>query len=256
MRRLSLCIIMALILAACNNVPATVVVLVTNTPDPNVIQVTVTPAVNPDGTATESSTPVPTIVSTTVPTTASATQPTNSTSTPIIVTIARPSSTPDTLDPNRQPIRTDLYVAQEDFEHGYMFWFSGKNGPVIWVLFITDPNKPNVGEWQSFADTWKDGEAETDPNIVPPDEAHIQPKRGFGKLWRTEPRLREALGWATTPEYELTTTYTYQPNGFYNDKNEWVPQPGDHTIISLSRQTFVLTEPSEGQVRGTWKKLL
>jgi hypothetical protein len=247
MRRLIPWMIMALILAACNNVPATVVVLITNTPDPNVIQVTVTPINNTTNAVTESGAQVATTAAPPVV----ATQSTDQTAPPVISTIARATATPD---PNRQPIRTDLYIVQEDFEHGFMFWFSGKNGPTIWVLF-RDAQGGNSGEWQAFTDTWQEGQPETDPSIVPPDAAHIQPKRGFGKLWRTEPGLRDALGWASTPEYELTTTYTYQPNGYRNDKGEWIAQPGDHLITSLSRQTFVLTEAPEGQVRGTWKSL-
>jgi hypothetical protein len=243
MRRLTLWTIMALVLAACNNVPATVVVVITNTPDPNVIQVTVTPAnILPD-TGTESSTTVATVAQTQdIPT---------QTTQPAISTIARPTVT---VDANRQPIRTDLYIAQEEFQNGYMFWFNGKNGPTIWVLF-KDKSQQNSGEWQSYTDTWQEGQPETDPSIEPPDASLVQPKRGFGKLWRTEPGLREVLGWGITPEYELITTYVYQPNGNYNDRGEWVPQPGDHLITSLSRQTFVLTEASEGQVRGTWKVL-
>ena len=43
---------------------------------------------------------------------------------------------------------------------------------------------------------------ETDPNLVPPNDL-IQPKRGFGKIWRTIPGIQDALGWATTPEFDL-----------------------------------------------------
>lgn len=51
------------------------------------------------------------------------------------------------------------------------------------------------GGWQRFEDTWSEDLPESDPAIVAP-EGLIQPIRGFGKVWRENPEVRERLGWA------------------------------------------------------------
>jgi hypothetical protein len=43
---------------------------------------------------------------------------------------------------------------------------------------------------------------ETDPAFDPPaGSGFYQPKRGFGRVWREQPGVRERLGWATDPEF-------------------------------------------------------
>src|SRR5215467_2966149 len=189
--------VLAVLLAACNTVPPTVVVMViSSTPDPRVLQVTVTPSPGP--------------------VTATSGQAPNATSTPIaqtaapvpLGTVVLTSPPTATLDPLPTEVRGQLYIAQEDFEHGFMFWISTKK--VIWVLTWTD--NPNKGTWREYADTFADGEAEVDPSLTPPANK-FQPKRGFGKLWRTTPGLRDQVGWATTPEFNLNTDYIYQAGG-------------------------------------------
>ena len=100
-----------------------------------------------------------------------------------------------------------IQVAEQVFENGRMFWI----GPTqqIWVMIITDEGR---GDWRIFEDSFVEGEAEFDPEIVPP-EGLEQPTRGFGKLWRENPDLREALGWAITPEFGFVTNYEYHPVG-------------------------------------------
>jgi hypothetical protein len=44
-------------------------------------------------------------------------------------------------------------------------------------------------------DTWEEGQPETG-NLTPPEPGLIDPKRGFGKVWREHPDIREAIGWA------------------------------------------------------------
>lgn len=54
-----------------------------------------------------------------------------------------------------------------------------------------------------------DGEQESDPSIVPPAGLY-QPIRGFGKLWRTNPHVRDGLGWAIAPEQGFHTQWQMQ----------------------------------------------
>jgi hypothetical protein len=145
-------------------------------------------------------------------------------------------------------VRTQVYIAQEDFEHGYMFWISTQRA--IFVLIISADN-PNFGTWSIYPDTYQDSEPEFDPKLVPPSENLLQPQRGFGKLWRTVPGLSQALGWATTPEFDLTTAYVYQPGGYFDAAGNFVPTPGQHFITNLTHQTFMLTETRMGS--GQWE---
>ncbi|MGD2079328.1 MAG: hypothetical protein PVH18_13170, partial [Chloroflexota bacterium] len=77
-------------------------------------------------------------------------------------------------------------AAEQPFEGGVMIWLEA-TGSII--VFFED------GRWQRFEDTWAEGQPENDPAMTPP-EGLFQPIRGFGKLWREQPQVREALGWA------------------------------------------------------------
>jgi hypothetical protein len=74
-----------------------------------------------------------------------------------------------------------------------MFWREDLRR--IYVLY-------NNHTWQTFTDTWEQGDPEYDPSIVPP-AGFYQPKLGFGKVWREQPGVRDNLGWATMQERGL-----------------------------------------------------
>jgi hypothetical protein len=71
-----------------------------------------------------------------------------------------------------------------------MFWRGDLR--LVYVLY-------NDGTWQSFVDLWHEGDMEWDAGIVPP-AGFYQPKRGFGKVWREQPGVRDKLSWATAEE--------------------------------------------------------
>ncbi|GAB4554402.1 MAG: hypothetical protein OHK0023_24480 [Anaerolineae bacterium] len=238
------------ILASCGGMPPVqLVMIISPTPDPNVIMITVTPAPNP-------TTPVPTVTSE-----ASAESPAAAptltslpaSATPNLIVTARtplpPTFTP-TLNVFPTETRAEIYIAQQNFQNGYMFWISTRR--VLWVL-INDPGKPNTGEWRVYQDTFAEGEPEFDPQLIPPSETLYQPRRGFGKLWRTTPGLRDLLGWATTPEFALNTAYVYQPGGVIDPNGKYVPGPGKHFVTTLGRETFALIESAEGF--GRWERV-
>lgn len=93
-------------------------------------------------------------------------------------------------------------AAYQRFEHGFMIWF----GPEAAVyVFYDDPKI-----WQWHRDKFGEGDAESDPSIQPP-SGMLQPVRGFGLVWRTDigpgtASVREALGWALSPEEAYTAT--------------------------------------------------
>jgi hypothetical protein len=92
-------------------------------------------------------------------------------------------------------------AAMQMFEGGRMFWL--KDRDAIFVMYNYGPGLGEEGRWETFIDNFDEGDPETDPAIAPP-VGKLQPKRGFGLVWRTQPRVRERLGWALTGERAYT----------------------------------------------------
>jgi hypothetical protein len=67
------------------------------------------------------------------------------------------------------------------------------------LIYILKPDGP----WSFTGDTWRDGDS--DPPSEAPDGLY-QPVRGFGRAWREQPGVREALGWATAEESGFVST--------------------------------------------------
>lgn len=165
-----------------------------------------------------------------------------------------PTSTPGPAAATRTPrpevfptnTFAEVQIAEQVFEHGRMFWIS--HNRQIWVM-VNDPALPQggAGDWYCFNDTFEEGEPETDPALTPPGEGLLQPARGFGKVWRSDPDLQAGLGWATTPEFDLTSSYTYVPGGTVDDNGRYTPGPGEHRLTTLYSESLSFYED---QVRG------
>jgi hypothetical protein len=152
------------------------------------------------------------------------------------VMTATPSRTP-TQDPFPTPVVGQVFIADQLFERGRMFWIQ----PVgqIWVL-TTDEDGNNI--WQVYEDDFENGMLESDPTIVPP-PGRYQPERGFGKLWRENPEIREALGWASTEELGYNTRYEYHAGGTLVN-GVYEPASGYHVIENLTKEVFTFYEGS------------
>ncbi len=94
-------------------------------------------------------------------------------------------------------LEINTWSAEQTFISGYMFWRSDLR--LIYAVY-------NNGTWESFVDTWYEGDTEWDPTIIPP-SGYIQPKRGFGKVWRDQAGVRDKLSWATTEERGLNASW-------------------------------------------------
>ena len=81
-------------------------------------------------------------------------------------------------------------AAEQNFEHGYMFW----NGDAkrIYVFSTT-------GSWFVYPDTWVEGEPPAN-GADAARRATISRCGGFGKLWLETSQVRDMLGWATGQE--------------------------------------------------------
>jgi hypothetical protein len=94
-------------------------------------------------------------------------------------------------------------AAEQPFERGTMVW--SEVDDLILILF-------NDNSWRAFEDTWSEDQPENDPSLNPPTEM-FQPIRGFGKVWRENPDVRQQLGWALGPELGFETTLQDQGAG-------------------------------------------
>ncbi|MBI5669478.1 MAG: hypothetical protein HZC41_15860 [Chloroflexi bacterium] len=212
--RLFLCLALlsVLLVSGCQGPPPTQYVLV----------VTATPL--PAGGAATSETPAETQQVAAAVTGTATTSPTPSS-----------SATPDS-----RPTATvgQIQVAEQVFEHGRMLWIQPRRQ--IWVMIDSGEGR---GKWLIFDDTFTEGEPESDPDLTPP-PGKYQPERGFGKLWRTNQEVNDALGWGVTPEFGYVSNYEYHPGGTVD-----ALAPGYHILFSLYQERFRFNEAD-----GTWQK--
>jgi hypothetical protein len=121
------------------------------------------------------------------------------------------------------------WAAYQAFEHGHMVWISSRDH--VYVFYDADIPSALAGHWETFEDNFNEGDPETDPSITPP-EGLQQPKRGFGLVWRTQAHVREALGWALSPERGYTVCYG---GGFaQGDTFEAYMNDADNRIMQLN----------------------
>ncbi len=217
--RLGLIVSLTLVLlaTACQGPPPTQIVLVvTATPPPE--QTSEPQAVNTDQSL------VPTASATAIPATGT------------------PTAQP-TADLFPTPTIGQIQVAEQQFEHGRMFWIQPRKQ--IWIIY---DDGSGGGKWEIYQDNFQDGEMESDPNIVPP-PGDYQPERGFGKIWRETPGVRDRLGWGIIPEYGYVSNYEYHPGGEIKN-GQYVQGPGYQILFSLYQDKFQFNEAD-----GTWKKV-
>ncbi|MBI5714252.1 MAG: hypothetical protein HZC38_12645 [Chloroflexi bacterium] len=144
------------------------------------------------------------------------------TPTPIVITaVTTPTAIPATATVAAAPsypapTQINIAAVYEPFERGFMIYLSDRKQ--IWVfirptLANTTTNLPvNFGQWLAYADTFKDGEPETDPTFAAPTRL-LQPKRGFGKVWRENAPVRVGIGWALDWEVPYNASLTTYPIG-------------------------------------------
>ncbi len=104
--------------------------------------------------------------------------------------------------PEACPADAGQYSAQAEqtFQRGRMIWVETLDR--IYVVF-EDGAAP---AWAQYPDEFAEGMPERDDSLVPPPGLD-QPVRGFGLVWRSNPRVQERLGWATSPEIPYEGMY-------------------------------------------------
>lgn len=102
------------------------------------------------------------------------------------------------------PARTARIVLQP-FERGWMVWIGYDSGGTVTVLY-------DGGRIATYPDTWTEAQPANDPTLTPPAYL-LQPVRGFGLVWRTQPGVRDGLGWATLAEGPYETQIQNRSTG-------------------------------------------
>ena len=106
----------------------------------------------------------------------------------------------------------DVRAAEQTFENGTMVWNAPYSRtfsllPTIHVVIHgTYPMR-----YAASIDRWTEDQPETAGQTPPP--GMYEPRRGFGKVWREEPGLRDRLGWATQLEREDLATVVELESG-------------------------------------------
>lgn len=91
-------------------------------------------------------------------------------------------------------LRSDVSTSWQPFENGMMLWVQNADGSgTIYVMHYD-----NGSFWRAFPDTYVEGES-VNEGLVPPPGLYV-PQRGFGKLWRDNEWVRNALRYPTLPE--------------------------------------------------------
>jgi hypothetical protein len=108
------------------------------------------------------------------------------------------------------PMLERVPASAQLFEGGRMIWVDlGSRTRRIIYVFPGNPIDSAAGledpPYAVFADTWDESQP-IDSGLTPP-PGRYEPQRGFGKVWREHPEIREQLGWAITPEQPGTANY-------------------------------------------------
>lgn len=93
---------------------------------------------------------------------------------------------------------------------------------IVYVLFAD-------GTYQSVNDTFDPAVDPASGDQTPPDGL-VEPILGFGKVWRAEPGVREALGWVTANETPGDGRYQI----FWGGHMVWLSQT-DQTYVFADR---------------------
>lgn len=96
-----------------------------------------------------------------------------------------------------------LPLSEQAYQGGAMLYRADNNQILVLVR--------STGRWQAFPNTWRAGEVLTPLGNRPP--GTFEPLRGFGKLWRDQPAVKNQLGWPVYEERSALGTVQSFQNG-------------------------------------------
>lgn len=134
---------------------------------------------------------------------------------------------PTSYHPRVTPAAWEVATALQPFEQGTMLWSDHVGWYEQAVIYVIHAD----GTYQRFDDTFDPATDPVNGGETPP-AGLLEPGYGFGKLWRNEPGVRAALGWASAAEQS-------GPGRFETFEG------GDMIYLSQTGQTYVF---ASGQV--------
>jgi hypothetical protein len=126
-------------------------------------------------------------------------------------------------------------VARQQYERGVMLYV--QELPQIGTIYALKTD-PQPLRYTVHADTWTPAQPHSGGEAPP--AGRVEPVRGFGKVWREQPGVRDALGWAM--DYEIGDNGTLQrfQNGAvlwtYSDDFVWIFGPDGQATAYPRRQ--------------------
>jgi serine/threonine-protein kinase len=85
--------------------------------------------------------------------------------------------------------------AEQAFQNGHMFWRQDND----WAYVVYEQG-PKNGTYQAFTDLWSEGDPDYSCAAPPPPAGHVQPVRGFGKVWCELGAQNAPIGWGKGEE--------------------------------------------------------
>ena len=127
-------------------------------------------------------------------------------------------------------------AASARFEKGQMYWVKQRGNQSVVIVIGYQAN--GSLRYQIFADTWVEADG-VNSGLKPPAGLY-EPNRGFGKVWREQPGVREALGWALENERSEIASYQVFEQGallqILNESVTW--QFGPNGIARSARTRY------------------
>jgi len=128
------------------------------------------------------------------------------------------------------------WAAEQVFEGGRMLWLEDgflvdakyKGQSLIFVLYTQGKF------WEIYIAAWTSIEPDSDPAIVPP-QGLVQPIRGFGKVWRNNPKVQKQLGWALSNEQGFETLYQRVSEFDWDNQCHYLSTADNRAISLCSR---------------------
>jgi hypothetical protein len=106
-----------------------------------------------------------------------------------------------------------------------MFWRESDHSIFI-ISDLAIRQGQTTDKWWRMVDSWQSGDPENDPGLQPPGGMR-QPVRGFGKVWRNNGFIREAVGWATGDEIQTASQWLTFEGGWM------MAGPGDTPVYVM-----------------------
>lgn len=176
-----------------------------------------------------------------------------------------PTAAPDLVE-YPDPVQTHMACVDEYFERGYAIWLPDWNQ--IWILvepivapgsieiggeLISPDVEPAVlktgGPWYRFTNDFDPTvDIDQDPALTPPPGMQ-QPKGGIGKIWRSNPELQAALGWARDWERPFKTFINSYAIGTLGKEQGFVQTDRIYTWYASDGAQFYIHEDS-----GIWSR--